>query len=126
MKFLKIKLVAILSKLWILIKSLYKQKLRQKSFILMTLLYIVITAVVMYWSEIKSIFINDESLQVALINETSVELESIFSSNDDIVFTYPKETEEIYKELEQEKIDAVVKVSEENQNLKANIKYQVK
>ncbi|MFP3917320.1 ABC transporter permease [Lysinibacillus telephonicus] len=110
-----------MNKLWILIKSLYKQKLRQKSFILMTLLYIAVIAVVMYWSEIKSIFINDEALQVALINETTIELDSIFSSNNDIAFTYPSESENIYKQLEQEELDAVVKISEENKNLKANI-----
>jgi ABC-2 type transport system permease protein len=104
------------------VKSLYKQKLRQKSFIFMTLLYIVVTSVVMFWSEIKEIFINDEPLQVALINETPVELQTIFTSTDDLTFTYPNESQDvIYKQLEAEKLDAIVKVSEKDKNLTADI-----
>ncbi len=111
-----------MNKLGILVKTLYKQKIRQKSFILMTLLYIAVISIIMYWSEIKGIFINDEPLSVAFINETDVELNSIFTSNEDILFTYPKETEEeVSKQLENGKLDAIVVISEEKNSLKANI-----
>ncbi|WP_235863210.1 ABC transporter permease [Ureibacillus sinduriensis] len=114
--------MATLNKLWILIKQLYKQKVRAKSFILMTLLYIAIIAVVMFWSEIKGIFVDEEALEIALVNETSVELDPIFVSNEDINFSFPKEsTESLYKQLEDEKFDAVVVVSEEEERLKADI-----
>lgn len=122
MKFSKIRLVAILNKLGILIKQLYKQKVRAKSFILMTLLYVVIIAVVMYWSEIKAIFMNDEALHVALLNETPVDLQPIFKSNEEINFSYPTDSKDVlYKQLEKEELDAAVIVSEENGTLKAEI-----
>lgn len=111
-----------MNKLWILIKSLYKQKLRQKSFIFMTILYIVISSVAIFWSEIKATIFSDEPLQVALINEAPIDLESIFTSTNDITFSYSNEEEEkIFKQIEDEKLDAAVKVSEENKNLTANI-----
>ena len=111
-----------LSKLGILIKQLYKQKVRAKSFILMTLLYVAVIAVVVFWSDIKAIFVDEEALKVALINETPVELEPIFISNEDIAFSFPTDqTETVYDQLKEEEYDAVVVVTEENEALKADI-----
>lgn len=111
-----------MSKLSILVKQLYKEKVKGKSFILMTLLYIAVITVVMFWSDIKALFVNEEALQIALVNETPVELEPIFASNDDITFSYPTESKEsLYEQLKDEKLDAVVIVSEENKRLKAEI-----
>ena len=110
------------NKLWILVNQLYKQKVRAKSFILMTLLYVAVMAVVMFWSDIKAIFVNEEALEVALLNETPVELESIFVTNEDIAFSFPTESaESLYEQLEEEKFDAVVVITEENETLKADI-----
>ena len=111
-----------MSKLGILIKQVYKQKIQAKSFILMTLLYLAIIAVVMYWSDIKAIFVKDETLQVAVLNETPVSLDDIFTSNEELKFTHSNESQSIlYEKLENEELDAVVTVSEENNNLKADI-----
>lgn len=111
-----------MSKLSILVKQLYKEKVKGKSFILMTLLYIAVITVVMFWSDIKALFVNEEALQIALVNETPVELEPIFASDDDITFSYPTESKEsLYEQLKDEKLDAVVIVSEENETLKAEI-----
>ncbi|MBD8027843.1 ABC transporter permease [Ureibacillus sp. Re31] len=111
-----------MSKLSILVKQLYKEKVKGKSFILMTLLYIAVITVVMFWSDIKALFVNEEALQIALVNETPVELEPIFASNDDITFSYPTESKEsLYEQLKDEKLDAVIIVSEENKRLKAEI-----
>ncbi|WP_181417973.1 ABC transporter permease [Ureibacillus chungkukjangi] len=111
-----------LSKLGILIKQLYKQKVRAKSFMLMTLLYVAIIGVIMFWSDIKGIFVNEEALEVALINETPVELESIFLTNEDIAFSFPADSKEsVYNQLKEEKYDAVVVVTEENETLTADI-----
>ncbi|MCM3388403.1 ABC transporter permease [Ureibacillus chungkukjangi] len=111
-----------LSKLGILIKQLYKQKVRAKSFMLMTLLYVAIIGVIMFWSDIKGIFVNEEALEVALINETPVELESIFLTNEDIAFSFPTNSKEsVYNQLKEEKYDAVVVVTEENETLTADI-----
>lgn len=88
----------------------------------MTLLYIAIITIVMFWSEIKGIFVDEEALEVALVNETSVELAPIFVSNEDIHFSFPTEsTESLYHQLEKEQYDAVVIVSEEKEKLKADI-----
>ncbi|RHW38269.1 ABC transporter permease [Lysinibacillus yapensis] len=111
-----------MNKLWILIKRLYKQKIRAKSFILMTLFYMAIISVILFWSDIKAIFVNDEALEVALVNETSVELEPIFVSNEEITFRFPSEPEEeLHEQLKQDEYDAVVVVSEEEETLKADI-----
>ncbi|QCR32631.1 sodium ABC transporter permease [Lysinibacillus sp. SGAir0095] len=111
-----------MSKLGILIKQLYKQKVRAKSFILMTLLYVAVIAVVVFWSDIKAIFVDEEALKVALINETPVELEPIFISNEDIAFSFPTDqTETVYDQLKEEEYDAVVVVTEENEAFKADI-----
>ncbi|PYF07350.1 ABC-2 type transport system permease protein [Ureibacillus chungkukjangi] len=111
-----------MSKLGILIKQLYKQKVRAKSFMLMTLLYVAIIGVIMFWSDIKGIFVNEEALEVALINETPVELESIFLTNEDIAFSFPADSKEsVYNQLKEEKYDAVVVVTEENETLTADI-----
>ena len=111
-----------MSKLGILIKQVYKQKIRAKSFISMTLLYLVVIAVAMYWSDIKAIFVNDETLEIAVLNETPVSLEAIFTSNEDIHFTHPNESQSsLFEKLEQEELDAVVTVSEDKNSLKADI-----
>lgn len=111
-----------LNKLWLLVKQLYKQKASSKSFILMTLLYIAIISVITFWPEIKAIFVNDEALEIALVNETPVNLEPIFTSNEDITFSYPTDSKEtLYQKLEDEELDAVVVVSEEKGNLAADI-----
>ena len=41
-----------MSKLWILTKQVYKQKIRSKSFISLSLLYVAIIAVIVYWNDI--------------------------------------------------------------------------
>ena len=110
------------NKLGILIKQLYKQKVRAKSFILMTLLYVAVIGVIMFWSDIKAIFVNEEALDIALINETSVDLEPIFVTNEDIAFSFPTDSKEsVYDQLKEEEYDAVVVITEESETLKADI-----
>ncbi|WP_337189410.1 ABC transporter permease [Ureibacillus xyleni] len=112
----------ILRKFSILLKQLYFQKLRSKTFILMTLLYIGIITVVMFWSDIKAIFVNDEAIEVAIVNETTVDLAPIFASSDDVNFKFPNnDVKPLYEQLKEEKLDAVIHVTEENKNLSADI-----
>lgn len=76
-----------MSKLKLLILQLYKQKITSKSFILMTLLYLVIIAAVINWSSIKSLFSSDENqVKIALVDETKSDLASQFPSNSEIKF----------------------------------------
>lgn len=113
-----------MNKLGILVSQLYKQKIRSKSFILMTLLYIAIISVVMFWSEISSLFKGeDEALQIALIKETDVNLGQIFISHKEIEFSYhTKEVKtNMYEQVKDGTVDAVIVFSDENKNLKAEI-----
>ena len=113
-----------MNKLGILVSQLYKQKIRSKSFILMTLLYIAIISVVMFWTEISSLFKGeDEALQIALIKETDVNLEQIFVSNEEIEFSYHTKDVKtnMYEQVKDGTLDAVIVFSDENKNLKAEI-----
>lgn len=76
-----------LSKFSLLMKQLYKSKIKSKSFILMTCLYVLVMSVAVFWSEIKELFTgDDEAQQIAIINETSADLSGIFVSNGDMAF----------------------------------------
>ena len=113
-----------MNKLGILVSQLYKQKIRSKSFILMTLLYIAIISVVMFWTEISSLFKGeDEALQIALIKETDVNLGQIFVSNEEIEFSYHTKDVKtnMYEQVKDGTLDAVIVFSDENKNLKAEI-----
>ncbi|MFY3790214.1 ABC transporter permease [Ureibacillus sp. MALMAid1270] len=111
-----------MNKLWILTKQVYKQKIRSKSFIFMSLLYIAVIAIVAYWNTIANLIFNDEPIDIALVNETNVDIKTIFTSNDDLIFSYPEESIEVlHEQLESNEIDAVVTISELNDQLKADI-----
>ncbi|SOC37163.1 ABC transporter permease [Ureibacillus acetophenoni] len=111
-----------MSKFWILTKQVYKEKLLSKSFISLSLLYVAIIAVVVYWDNIANLIFKEEPINISLVNETDVDITSIFTSNEDIKFSYSDDsTDELYEQLESEEIDAVVTISELNDQLKADI-----
>lgn len=111
-----------LNKLSLLIGQVYKQKIVSKSIIFTTILYIAVMAIVMFWSDIKAVFVNNEAIEVAVVNETTVDLEPIFISDEDISFTFPSESiSELQTQVKAEKLDAVIVISEENRTLIADI-----
>lgn len=111
-----------MNKMWILTKQVYKQKIRSKSFISLSLLYVAVIAVVVYWNDIANLLFKEEPINVALVNKTDVDLQTIFTSNDDITFNFPNQPiEELHIQLEENELDAVVTVSEVNDQLKADI-----
>lgn len=111
-----------MNKLWILTKQVYKQKVRSKSFISLSLLYVAVIAVAVYWSDIANLIFKDEPIDVALVNETDVDIKTIFTSNDEITFSYlDTSIEELHSQLEKNELDAVVTISELNSQLKADI-----
>src|SRR5690606_16309659 len=113
-----------MNKLGILVSQLYKQKIRSKSFILMTLLYIAIISVVMFWTEISSLFKGEEeALQIALIKETDDNLGQIFVSNEEIEYSYHTKDVKtnMYEQVKNGTLDAVIVFTYENKNLKAEI-----
>lgn len=111
-----------MNKLSLLIGQVYKQKIVSKSIIFTTILYIAVMSIVMFWSDIKGLFVNNEAIEVAVVNETSVDLGPIFISDEDISFTFPsKSISELHTQVKEAKLDAVIVISEENRTLTADI-----
>lgn len=78
----------VLSKFNVLVKKLYKQKVRSKSFILLTLLYLVALSGVMFWSEIKELFFSGDTEIIAVVNETDFEVSQVLQNTDDYEYEY--------------------------------------
>ena len=78
MKFSKIRLVAQMSKFWLLVKQLYKQKVKAKSFIFSIVLYIAVISGVMFWSDIKEAFFQDERFANRFLMKQMQRLRSFF------------------------------------------------
>lgn len=111
-----------MSKFWLLVKQLYIQKVKAKSFIISIFLYIAVISGVMFWSDIKEALFEDEALQIALINETDANIEALFESNNDLQFTFP--SAEI-AEVEQQVVDgdyaAAIFIKDQDNSLAAEI-----
>ncbi|MFJ7406379.1 MULTISPECIES: ABC transporter permease [unclassified Lysinibacillus] len=112
-----------MSKFSLLMKQLYKSKLKSKSFILMTLLYVLAMSVAIFWSDIKELFTgNDEAQQIAIVNDTTADLSGIFVSNSDMVFIQDETNlEKLEKKVKDGELDAIVEVSDQNGQLHAEI-----
>jgi ABC-2 type transport system permease protein len=111
-----------MSKFWLLVKQLYKQKIKAKSFIISIILYVGVISVAMFWTEIKEAFFQDEPLKIALLNETNADIEALFKSSSDIEFSFPSEgIAEVEKQVIDGDFDAAIFVRDENQSLTADI-----
>ena len=110
-----------LSKFSLLMKQLYKSKI--KSFILMTCLYVLVMSVAVFWSEIKELFTgDDEAQQIAIINETSADLSGIFVSNGDMAFIQDEQdVSKLEKKVKDGKLDAIVTINDQDGQLQAEI-----
>ncbi|WP_312507082.1 ABC transporter permease [Lysinibacillus sp.] len=115
--------MAILSKFNLLMKQLYKSKIKSKSFILMTCLYVVVMSVAVFWSDIKELFTgDDEAQQIAIVNETSADLSGIFVSNGDMTFIQDeKDVSALEKRVKDGKLDAIVTINDQGGQLHAEI-----
>ncbi|KQL35085.1 MULTISPECIES: ABC transporter permease [Bacillaceae] len=111
-----------MSKFWLLVKQLYTQKIKAKSFIISIIIYVGVISVFMFWSDIKEAFFQDEPLQVALLNETEADIEALFQSSNDIEFTFPtEEIEEVEKQVVDGDFDAAIFIKDQDQSLAAEI-----
>ncbi|MEK4170227.1 MULTISPECIES: ABC transporter permease [Lysinibacillus] len=104
-------------------KQLYKSKIKSKSFILMTCLYVLVMSVAVFWSEIKELFTgDDEAQQIAIINETSADLSGIFVSNGDMAFIQDEQdVSKLEKKVKDGKLDAIVTINDQDGQLQAEI-----
>ncbi len=103
--------------------QLYKSKIKSKSFILMTCLYVVVMSVAVFWSDIKELFTgDDEAQQIAIVNETSADLSGIFVSNGDMAFIQDeKDVSALEKRVKDGKLDAIVTINDQDGQLHAEI-----
>lgn len=108
-----------MSKFKILVKQLYKQKIRSKTFILMLLLYIGILTAITFWSDIKGIFVSDEQQDVAIINTTDVTMDNMFLPNDDLNWVFVEE--DVSAKLEDDTYLAAIQLTAEDTKLVADI-----
>ncbi|MEI4771344.1 ABC transporter permease [Psychrobacillus sp. FJAT-51614] len=111
-----------MSKFWLLVKQLYSQKIKAKSFIISIIIYVGVISVFMFWSDIKEAFFQDEPLQVALLNETEADIEALFQSSNDIEFTFPTdEIAEVEKQVVDGDFDTAIVIKDQDQSLAAEI-----
>lgn len=103
----------------VLVKQLYKQKIRSKSFILMTLFYIGISSVVVFWQTISELFTSDEVQSYAVINNTETDVMTAFENTVrerwEIVNVLPAQ------ELKGGDYDAAITLTEQDEQLSATI-----
>lgn len=78
----------------LLIKQNYLQKVKAKSFILMTLLYMAVILVAVNWTSIKDVFSGDDQVKVALVDETK-QLGATFPEKGDVEFEATTEDRKI-------------------------------
>lgn len=71
-----------MSKFSVLVKQLYKQKIRTLSFRLMTLLYLVLICAFIFWPEIKGMLFSDDAEVVGIVNETNFDVAPFLQGND--------------------------------------------
>ncbi|MGE8037231.1 MULTISPECIES: ABC transporter permease [unclassified Lysinibacillus] len=115
--------MATLSKFNLLMKQLYTSKIKSKSFVVMTVIYILGMSVAVFWSDIKELFTgDDQAQQIAIVNETTADLSGLFVSNSDMEFIQNKSNiSELEKKVKDEKLDAIVKITDQNGQLHAEI-----
>jgi len=112
-----------LSKFNLLMKQLYTSKIKSKSFVVMTCIYILGMSVAVFWSDIKELFTgDDQAQQIAIVNETTADLSGLFVSNGDMEFIQNESNiSELEKKVKDEKLDAIVKITDQDGQLHAEI-----
>ncbi|MFJ3388114.1 MULTISPECIES: ABC transporter permease [unclassified Lysinibacillus] len=112
-----------MSKFNLLMKQLYTSKIKSKSFVVMTCIYILGMSVAVFWSDIKELFTgDDQAQQIAIVNETTADLSGLFVSNGDMEFIQNESNiTELEKKVKDEKLDAIVKITDQDGQLHAEI-----
>jgi ABC-2 type transport system permease protein len=109
-----------LSKFSILVKQLYKQKIRSKSFILTTVLYLVVLSAFMFWSEIKELLFSGEEDTIAVVNQTDFDVSQILKTYDSYQWAFVN-ADEVNKKLEEGDYYAAFTLSDDAGKLTAKI-----
>ena len=111
-----------MSKYWLLVKQLFREKVKAPSFIWSIVIYVVIIGAVMFWGDIKEMLFKEDPLQVAIINETDLDIEPLFESTNDVIFTFPQESQEkLEEDVEAGNLDASIVINDQNEQLVTEI-----
>ena len=112
-----------MSKFNILLKQLYKQKIKSKTFILSTAFYLLIIVGVMFWSDIKELFNSEDSPAdiVALYDVTGSDVTQHFYDSSDLTYETIPQMETIETSLEEGDYLAAIELSEVDGKLAAQI-----
>ena len=115
--------MATMSKFNILLKQLYKQKIKSKTFILSTAFYLLIIVGVMFWSDIKELFNSEDSPAdiVALYDVTGSDVTQHFYDSSDLTYETIPQMETIETSLEEGDYLAAIELSEVDGKLAAQI-----
>ncbi|WP_332645429.1 ABC transporter permease [Lysinibacillus sp. 54212] len=112
-----------MSKFSVLLKQLYKQKLRSKAFIITTTIYLVAIFAVAFWSDIKGLFDSkdEQAEQIALIVKTDMDVSNYFHSDGSTEFEVVENVKDIEKDLKNGDYLAAIELSDKDGKLAADI-----
>ena len=111
-----------MSKYRLLVKQLYKEKVKAPSFIWAIVLYVVIIAAVMFWQDIKEAIFGNDAIEVVIVNETEMDVKPLFESNKDVKYTFSDESQEsVEKEVVEGNYEAAVMIADQDQQLTTEI-----
>ena len=103
----------------VLLKKNYAQKIRSKTFIITTSLYLLIVLAVAFWGDIKDLFTGgeDSAQEVIVYNETSTEMDNYFADNEAMVFEFSDDRESVVKSVEDATTDVGLVLKESDGQL---------
>ncbi|KGR82215.1 ABC transporter permease [Lysinibacillus odysseyi] len=103
-----------MSKFTLLLKQLYKQKLKSKAFLLSTGFYLVLISGFIFWSDIKALFNDSDSAAdvVAVYNQTGANIEEYFTDTTDMEFKEINSLDKIEGALEDGDYLAAIELSD--------------
>ena len=111
-----------MSKFLLLVKQLYKQKVKAKSFLLTIALYTVVIAGVVFWNNISEILFSDEPMQVAIVDETASDAGTLIVESDDLEITeFDGSLDEATEQVDSEELDIAIHLEDNAGQLAATI-----
>lgn len=112
-----------MNKFLVLLKQNYIQKLKSKTFILSTVIYVVIMFGISFFGEIKELFTSDENetTTVAVYNETKSDVLNALQFGEDYEIQYVTEEAQVKSAIKDEKADVGIVFSDADNKLSANI-----
>lgn len=111
-----------MAKFWLLVKQLYKQKVKAKSFIFTIALYAIVLAGVLFWNDISEFLFSDEPMQVTIVDETASGAGELLQSTEDMeVLQSTGSLEDAKEALVDEQVDAVISLQDQENQLAATI-----